>query len=108
MVSKPEESRKMFAQISPETVNLIAETLGIASGTAGLDSKVSRALAEDASYRVREVVGVASQVDKEVNLSITYHGWVMNPDVFAADSQTLQTQKTDSQRRQSGIRSLRR
>ena len=65
MVSKPEESRKMFAQISPETVNLIAETLGIASGT-GLDSKVSRALAEDASYRVREVVGVASQVGKEV------------------------------------------
>merc|ERR1719495_1210726 len=63
MVSKPEESRKMFAQISPETVNLIAETLGIASG-AGLDSKVSRALAEDASYRVREVVGVASQILK--------------------------------------------
>ena len=57
----------MFAQISPETVNLIAETLGIVSGTGGgLDSKVSRALAEDASYRVREVVGVASQVGKEV------------------------------------------
>jgi len=65
---KGEERVKMFAQISPETVNLIAETLGITSPTQGssaaLDPKVTRALAEDASYRVREVVNLAAQILK--------------------------------------------
>ena len=68
IAGKGEERVKMFAQISPETVNLIAETLGITSSTQGssaaLDPKVTRALAEDASYRVREVVNLAAQILK--------------------------------------------
>ena len=57
--SKVKDERK-YAQISPDTVGLIAESLGLGP----LDMKVTRALAEDASYRCRELTNVASQLLK--------------------------------------------
>ena len=49
---------KQFIQISPETVDLIAETVGISN----LDPAIAIGLAEDASYRCREVVNICSQL----------------------------------------------
>jgi len=68
--AKSKEVEKKFAQISPETVNLIAESLGMGGGGGQmggqmvLDSRVTRALAEDASYRCRELVNIASKILK--------------------------------------------
>ena len=49
---------KQFIQISPETVDLIAETVGITN----LDPNTAIGLAEDASYRCREVVNICGQL----------------------------------------------
>ena len=49
---------KQYIQISPETVELIAETVGITN----LDTSTAIALAEDASYRCREVANICGQL----------------------------------------------
>ena len=46
----------LTAQVSPDSVVLAAETVGLA----GLAGSVSRALAEDVSYRLREVASTAA------------------------------------------------
>ena len=56
------DQERKYVQLSPDSVVLAGESVGITN----LPGTVTRALAEDASYRVREVVGVASQVGKEV------------------------------------------
>ena len=49
---------KQYIQLSPETVELIAETVGINN----LDPSTAIALAEDASYRCREVANICGQI----------------------------------------------
>ena len=49
---------KQYIQLSPETVELIAETVGITN----LDPSTAIALAEDASYRCREVANICGQL----------------------------------------------
>jgi transcription initiation factor TFIID subunit 6 len=49
---------KQYIQISPETVELIAETIGITN----LDTSTAIVLAEDASYRCREVANICGQL----------------------------------------------
>ena len=49
---------KQYIQISPETVDLIAETVGITN----LEPSTAIGLAEDASYRCREVVNICGQL----------------------------------------------
>ena len=46
----------MFVQVSPESVTVAGETIGITN----LPGNVTRALAEDVSYRTREVASLAS------------------------------------------------
>lgn len=55
-VHKKEE--KKYFQLSPETIPLLAETIGINGNT--ISPSVSRALAEDVSYRCRELANVNS------------------------------------------------
>ena len=54
--SKPKEEKK-FVQLAPDTVSMLAESIGISAN--GLSSSVSRALAEDVSYRCRELANVS-------------------------------------------------
>ena len=44
-----------FVQVSPDSVRVIGETVGISN----MGPTVSRALAEDVSYRVRELAHVS-------------------------------------------------
>ena len=53
--SKNKEDKK-FVQVSPDTVGHLAESVGIAN----LSPAVARALAEDVSYRCRELASVSS------------------------------------------------
>ena len=53
--SKKEEKR--YFQLSPDTVPLLAETVGINGNS--ISASVSRALAEDVSYRCRELANVS-------------------------------------------------
>ena len=53
--SKKEEKR--YFQLSPDTVPLLAETVGINGNS--ISPSVSRALAEDVSYRCRELANVS-------------------------------------------------
>ena len=46
----------MFVQVSPDSVNLAGESIGLTN----LPGNVTRALAEDVSYRSREVASLAS------------------------------------------------
>ena len=46
---------RCFAKLSPETVELIAESLGIGN----LAPAVAAALAEDATYRCRQIANVS-------------------------------------------------
>ena len=48
------EDEKKFIQISPESIELIAETIGYSN----ISSSVSKSLAEDTSYRLRELIQV--------------------------------------------------
>ena len=49
---------RQYIQLSPETVELIAETIGITN----LEPTTAIALAEDASYRCREVANICGQL----------------------------------------------
>ena len=62
----PSDDRR-FAQMGAETVNLISETVGIHQ----LDPRVASALAEDASYRQRELAHVCIKIYSVYSLS--YH-----------------------------------
>ena len=53
--SKKDEKR--YFQLSPDTVPLLAETVGINGNS--ISPSVSRALAEDVSYRCRELANVS-------------------------------------------------
>jgi hypothetical protein len=53
-MNKNKEDKK-FVQISPDTVCHLAESVGVAN----LNASVARALAEDASYRCRELASVS-------------------------------------------------
>ena len=53
--SKAKEEKK-YVQLSPDTVSMLAESIGISQN--GLSANVSRALAEDVSYRCRELANV--------------------------------------------------
>ena len=53
--SKAKEEKK-YVQLSPDTVSMLAESIGISQN--GLSANVSRALAEDVSYRCRELATV--------------------------------------------------
>ena len=53
---KTGDTEKRFVQLSPDSVTAAAESIGINN----LASNVSRALAEDATYRVREVASFCS------------------------------------------------
>ncbi len=57
-MSKSKDEKK-YAQIAPDTVNLLAETVGISGST--VSNQVARALSEDASYRCRALVNVNNQ-----------------------------------------------
>ena len=52
--TKKGTDEKKYVQFAPETVSIIAESLGIAN----LNSNISRALSEDVSYRCRELANV--------------------------------------------------
>ena len=52
------EENMQFIQISPETVELVAETVGITN----LDPTAAIALSEDATYRCREVANICGQL----------------------------------------------
>jgi len=52
------EEDMQFIQISPETVELVAETVGITN----LDPTAAVALSEDATYRCREVANICGQL----------------------------------------------
>ena len=52
---KKEDSNKKYVQVSPDTVSMLAESVGIS----GIGGVVSRALAEDVSYRCRELANVS-------------------------------------------------
>ena len=56
--AKKEERRedRKFVALGPETVQLVAETVGVPN----LQPTVAAALSEDASYRVREMAHVSS------------------------------------------------
>ena len=56
--AKVEEKR--YVQMSPDTVSMLAESIGISGNSLG--SNVSRALAEDVSYRCRELANICSQL----------------------------------------------
>ena len=58
--SKAEENNKKYVQLSPDTVSMLAESIGISGNS--LSSNVSRALAEDVSYRCRELANICSQL----------------------------------------------
>ena len=45
-----------FVQMSPDSVRVIGETVGVGN----MNPNVSRALAEDVSYRVRELAHVSN------------------------------------------------
>ena len=49
---------KKYVQMSPDTVSMLAESVGIS----GIGSNVCRALAEDASYRCRELSQICGQL----------------------------------------------
>ena len=53
--SKKEDNKK-YVQMSPDTVSMLAESVGIS----GIGGGVSRALAEDVSYRCRELANVSN------------------------------------------------
>jgi hypothetical protein len=57
MNSAKGKEEKKFVQISPDTVLHLAESVGIAN----LSPAVARGLAEDASYRCRELASVSDQ-----------------------------------------------
>ena len=46
----------MFVQVSPDTITLAGESIGLSN----IPGNVTRALAEDVSYRTREVTNLAS------------------------------------------------
>ena len=50
------EQERRFVQLGPDSVTVVAESIGINS----LPVNVARALAEDVSYRVREVTSLDS------------------------------------------------
>jgi len=52
-IKKTEGENKYF-QISPESIEMIAETVGYSN----IPSSVSKSLAEDTSYRLRELIQV--------------------------------------------------
>lgn len=52
------KEEKKFVQLSPDTVSMLAESIGISGN--GISSGVSRALAEDVSYRCRELANVSA------------------------------------------------
>ena len=54
--SSTKKEEKKYFQLSPDTVPLLAETVGINGNSVG--PSVSRALAEDVSYRCRELASV--------------------------------------------------
>ncbi len=54
---------KKFVQLPPETVDDLAESVGINN----LNQNISRALSEDVSYRARELAHVSNQGWNEVN-----------------------------------------
>lgn len=56
MSSAKVKEEKKFVQLSPDTVSMLAESIGISGN--GISSGVSRALAEDVSYRCRELANV--------------------------------------------------
>lgn len=56
-MSNNKKEEKRFFQISPDTVPLLAESIGISGNT--INPSVSRALAEDVSYRCRELANVS-------------------------------------------------
>ena len=55
MNSNKKEDNKKYVQMSPDTVSMLAESVGIS----GISGGVSRALAEDVSYRCRELASVS-------------------------------------------------
>jgi hypothetical protein len=54
--SKTVKEEKKFVQLSPDTVSMLAESIGISGNN--ISTNVTRALAEDASYRCRELANV--------------------------------------------------
>ena len=60
-VSSTKKEEKKYFQLSPDTVPLLAETVGINGNS--VSPSVSRALAEDVSYRCRELASVSFSVD---------------------------------------------
>ena len=50
------EGGGMFVQVSPDSIILAGESIGLTN----LPGNVARALAEDVSYRTREVASLAS------------------------------------------------
>ena len=56
MNSKKDE--KKYVQMSPDTVSMLAESVGIS----GIGNNVCRAVAEDASYRCRELTQICGQL----------------------------------------------
>jgi len=56
MNSNKKEDNKKYVQMSPDTVSMLAESVGIS----GISGGVSRALAEDVSYRCRELASVST------------------------------------------------
>lgn len=57
MERKPSFEEKRYVQLPPESVHILAETVGIDN----LNQSVSRALSEDASYRTRELAYICGQ-----------------------------------------------
>ena len=53
---KKSEGESKYFQISPESIELIAETVGYSN----IPPSVSKSLAEDTSYRLRELIQVFS------------------------------------------------
>ena len=52
--TKKNEGENKYFQISPESIEMIAETVGYSN----IPSSVSKSLAEDTSYRLRELIQV--------------------------------------------------
>ena len=66
MNSNKSKEEKKYVQLSPDSVCHLAESVGLAS----LNPAVARALAEDASYRCRELANVSCFVLLSVSFSL--------------------------------------
>ena len=53
---KSSETERRYVQLAPESVSVAGESIGLSN----VPAPVCRALAEDASYRVREVASLAA------------------------------------------------